>query len=132
MSEISLSLTTRIKPAKKFTVDGEEYQLLGIDHLSPDDENKVMALFARHSLLLAEQEGTENVTKGTAVAERVRKTRLEIICTLTDLPKSVAQALPLSGQARLLETLQEEISKDAEGEDEDAAEPGAEASGDLD
>ena len=117
MSEISLALTTRIKPAKKFSVDGEEYQLLGIDHLSPEDENKVMALFARHSILLQEQEGTDNLAKGTVIADRVRKTRLEIICTLTDLPKAIASALPLGQQALLLETLQEEISADAEPDD---------------
>lgn len=122
MSEISLALTTRIAPAKKFTVDGEEYQLLGLNHLSDEDENKVMALFARHSILLAQSENTDNLVKGRDLAAKIRETRLSIISTLTDLPKDVAKALPLGQQVKLLETLQEILNDDEEPPAEDASE----------
>lgn len=117
MSEIALEITTTVKPAKKMKLDGEEYQLLGLDHLSPADENRVMALFSRHSLLLAEQEATANVDKGTATAARVRSTRMDIICALTDIPKDVAETIPLGGQVKLLEKLQE-LMNDTDGDGE--------------
>lgn len=112
MSEISLELTTSIAPAKKFTVDGDEYLLLGVDHLTPEQENKVMALFARHALLLAEQEQTSHLGKGEAIAGRVRQCRLSLISTLTNLPQDIAGRLPLTQQARLMETLQEEMNSE--------------------
>lgn len=129
---IALALSTRVKPAKKFTVDGEEFQLLGLDHLSESDEAEAMALFSRHALLVAESESTANVLKGKEIADRVRKTRIQIICKLTDLPRSVAEKLPLSGQAALLETLRDELNtkeEDSGGDDDDTD---ADASGDRD
>lgn len=121
MSEISLELTTTIAPAAKFTVDGDEYLLLGVDHLTPEQENKVMALFARHALLLAEQEGTSHLGKGEQIAARVRSCRLDLIATLTNLPKDIAGRLPLTQQAKLMERLQEEMNK----EDDEAPAPEA-------
>jgi hypothetical protein len=113
-----LALSTQVKPAKKFTVDGEEFQLLGTDHLSPSDEATAIALFSRHTLLAQELELTVNVVKGKAVAERLRNTRIQILCKLTDMPQEVADKLPTPEQVKLLEALQDEMVPD---EDPDEA-----------
>ncbi len=117
MANIGLALSTQVAPAKKFTVDGQEYQILVVDHLSVNDEAEVTALFSRFQWLLMELEQTPNLTKGKALAEGLRRTRLQIIGKLTDLPKNVREALPLGQQALLLEAIEAEIQSSRESPD---------------
>ena len=123
----SLALTTAVLPAKKFTVDGAEYEMLGTDHLSPDDEAQVLALFARHNILTMELDRERNPVKGKVIAERQRTARMAVIGKLTTLPPDVAGILPLSQQVKLLEAIREEVEQD--DEDEEAVDPIAEAAG---
>ena len=119
MSEgFSLALTTAIKPTKKFTVDGEEFDLLGVDHLSPEVEAEVMALFARYGLLTSDLESTSNVMKGKEIADRMRSTRLALLAKLTTMPKDTAAKLPLSQAVKLMEAIESEV----EAADEDGGE----------
>lgn len=127
MSNISLALTTKLAPTKKFTVDGEEYEILGLDHLSKEDESKAVALFARHAYIATELEMTPNVQKGKELASRVRDTRMQIIATLTTLPKDIAEKLPLNAQIELITAVQ----SDQEETPEEAGEsPGGNGSED--
>jgi hypothetical protein len=119
MSETMLALSTAVKPAKKFTVDGAEYEMWSMDHLSKADEAMVMALFARHALIGQELEMSPNVAKGSATAERLRTCRLQLLTKLTNLPREVADKLPISAQAQLLDALEDEMSP-PETEDENA------------
>lgn len=114
---ISLALTTEIAPAKKFTLDGEVYELLGIDHLSAEDEALAMALFARHGLLAQEIELTANTKRGAELALKLKSCRVRILCKLTTLPEEVAMKLPIQAQVKLLEAIQVELA----GPDEDEA-----------
>jgi hypothetical protein len=116
MSGVGLALSTRVKPPKKFTVDKVEYDMLGMDHLSKDDETEVMALFARHSSISQELDMAPNVAKGKQAAERLRKCRYAIIAKLTTLPTDVAEKLPLFAQAQLLEEIETQMGS----EDEDS------------
>lgn len=109
----ALSFTTSLKPAKKFLVDGAPYEILGVDHLSPDDETEVTALFARYNVLQSELEVTSNVAKGKGLAEKIKTTRLTILTKLTSMPRDVAGTLLLTQQVALLDTL----ASDAEGDD---------------
>ena len=118
-SDYALTLSTALKPAKKFLVirkDGveEEYQLLGVDHLSPTDEAKTMALFARYNWLNTELDATPKTDKGEKIAAAMRSVRLNLIAKMTDMPAHVADEMPLTQQVKLLEAIQVEI----EGEDE--------------
>jgi hypothetical protein len=113
-NNIVLELSTRVAPPKKFTVDGEEYSLLGVDHLSKEGETEAMALLARHSILMNQLAVTGNTDKGKLIAGRIRDCRLKVICKLTTLPAEVAGELPVSAQADLLETIIQEMD---EGED---------------
>lgn len=122
MSDTMLALSTTVKPARKFTVDGAEYEMWSMDHLSKSDEAIVMALFARHSLIGQELEMSPNVAKGSATAERLRNCRLQLLTKLTNLPREVAEKLPISGQAQLLDALEDEMSAAEESEDENVAE----------
>jgi hypothetical protein len=126
----SLALSTTIKEPKTFTVDGEPFKLLGIDHLSKDAETEALALFSRHQLLVQELSLADRLDRGKAVAERVKKVRLMILCKLTNMPKDVAEKLPLGEQVKLLEALQEEIAGDDdvdEAADEEFSETDSEA-----
>jgi hypothetical protein len=119
---ISLALTTEIAPAKLFTVDGAEYKLLGIDHLSAEDEAGAMALFARHSLLAQEIELTANTKRGAELALKLKSCRIRILCKLTTLPEEVATKLPVGAQVKLLEAIQVELSAEDADEDDDKEE----------
>lgn len=116
----SLSLTTVLKPTKKFLVDGEEFELLGVDHLTPEAESEVMALFARYSLLSRDLDNTIHVEKGTEIAERMKSTRFTILTKLTTMPKAVASKLPLSQQVKLMEAIEGEVSSDYDDELEES------------
>lgn len=126
---MALSLSTIVKPAEKFTVDGEEFELLGMEHLSDSDEAEVIALYSRHTLLAIDLESTSAVAKGMVIAERLKATRLAILCKLTTMPKEIAIKLPDREQVRLLTALQE---KDVpEDEDEDGLNPGTGVQGEF-
>lgn len=115
MANISLALSTKVAEATKFTVDGEEYEILGVDHLSAEDEAEALALFARHGLIAEELELTRNVQKGTQVALNLKACRVQILCKLTTLPKDVAGKLPIHAQIKLLAAVQEEIAGPEDG-----------------
>ena len=124
--KFSVSLTTAIKPAALFLVDGQEYEMLGPEHLSPEEDAEVMALFARHALLLSELEMTRNLQKGTAVAEAVRKGRFAIIGKLTNMPRDLIERLPLPQQAKLMEAIRAEMEFGMGDEEDDLEEKGTE------
>ena len=48
MTDHLMQLSTTVAPAKTFTVDGMAYELLGMDHLSPEAEANVTALLTRY------------------------------------------------------------------------------------
>lgn len=126
MSDILLELSTHIREPKKFTVDGREYQLLGLDHLGQADEVNVMALFARHSILAAELADSREVKTGERIATRLKETRLTLLTKLTDCPIDVVRKLPITSQVRLLETLERELSEAEEAEEEAETDASAE------
>lgn len=129
MTDFSLALTTTLAPAKQFSVDGVGYDMLGVDHLSPDDEAETMALFARYGVLQAELDIEKNVTKGKAIAVALKATRLTLLTKLTSLPLSIAGKLPLTSQVKLLEAIQAEVEEAADAEPEPTPEPESGAEG---
>jgi hypothetical protein len=106
--EISFALTSTVEPPKKFTLDGDVFELLGVNHLSPDAEAEAMALFARHTILAEEVDGTKNLSRGEEVAKQLRATRLRIIHKLTTIPDT--RTIPLHVQVKLLEAVREEMA----------------------
>jgi hypothetical protein len=119
MAKPLLSLSTALKDTIKFSVDGVGYEILGVDHLTPDDEAEVMALFARYGNIQMELDGEKNVSKGIPKALELRGTRLRLLVKMTTMPAEVAAKLPLTQQVQLLEAIQEE------GEADDDAAPAA-------
>lgn len=128
----SLALTTKLAPTTKFTVDGEEFEILGLDHLSKDDEATVVALFARHNVLAFELDNCSDVARGENLAKRVRKTRILLITKLTTVPQETAEALPLPAQVQLLGAIQQDLNtEETDAEDgDDEVSPGAQATDD--
>jgi hypothetical protein len=119
-TEFSFALKTALKPTKKFTVDGEPYDMLGVDHLSTDEEAETVALFARYGVLQAELEMEKNTSKGKAIALQMKATRITLLSKLTTVPKDVAALLPLTQQVKLLEAIQSEVEAD---DDDETPEP---------
>lgn len=120
--QYALELSTVLKEPKKFLVDGEEFNLLGIDHLTPESEAETMALFSRLNILTEELEAEANVTKGTKKAIELKETRIVLLTKLTTLNRSTAVKLPLTQQVLLLEAIQKEVSEDSGIEPEQAEE----------
>ncbi len=120
MSKISLNLSTSVKPAEKFTVDGVEYSLLGLEHLSPEAENTITALFARHGAVSIELGYGPPIDKGEALAERLKRLQNKIIGCMTDLPEDVIETIPMMEKARLFEAINQKYEK---GDDEAASNP---------
>lgn len=125
MPESLLNLSTRIKDPAKFTVDAKEYQILGIDHLSPAEEATVMALFARHAILTEELSMTKVTAKGERIASQMKDAREALLAKLTNLEPSVIKKLAVSKQIRLLEVIEAVVSE--EDEEEPAADDGEDA-----
>jgi hypothetical protein len=111
--EFALSFTTALKPTRKFQVDGNVYEILGFEHLTPEQEAEVIAQFARFGVLQAELEMTAKTARGAVLAAQVREVRLSILTRLTTMPKEVAASLHLVQQVKLFEAV------DAEPDDDD-------------
>lgn len=114
-----LTLSTRVVPARKFTVDGEEYEILGLDHLSREDEALVTARFSKYSQTAGNLSIEENLTKGTELALSLRKQRTAILTQLTTLPKDVADKLPTRPAIALIEAIQKEMEGEGTGDEDD-------------
>jgi hypothetical protein len=129
MSKISLELSTTIKPAVPFTLDGVQYQMLTLDHLSETDEATVMALISRHQAAGVELELAPNKKQAEVAALKLRPLRLMLIGKLTTLPPEVAKTLPVSEQARLVEAIHEQMSgrPGDEGDEEEIEVPAVSA-----
>ena len=117
MTDYALTFTTELAPAKKFLVDGQEYSLLGVDHLSTEDENEVTALFARFGVLTDELSLTSNLDKGRALAEKVKSTRISILCKVTSLDKETAERLHPTQQTQIIEAIISEVEAGRVAED---------------
>lgn len=111
-----IELTTEVEPAKTFTVDGEEYKLLGFEHLSADAEAKLMGNLARFERTQLQLQLTNDDKEATTLAKRLRSRRITLLTELTTLPQEVAEKLPLPSQVKLVRVAQELVTPGA-GED---------------
>lgn len=108
MSDHILSLTTTIEPAKTFEVDGEAFQLLGFEHLSPEEEARATAAFTRFAQLDTRLSNAKSDAEAQQFATQLRKRRIQLITMLTTLPTEIAEKLPISAQTELFKAVQAE------------------------
>jgi hypothetical protein len=106
-----LSLSTQLEPARKFLVDGLEYEILGIDHLGKADEAEVMARFSKYVQTANALSVAADLGKGTALAVSLRTQRIKILTMVTTLPADIADRLPTGPAVKLIEAVQEEFSE---------------------
>lgn len=114
-----LELTTEVLPAKKILLDGEEYELLGLDHLSPEDEASVTATFARFQKVYDRLTKAKNESAATAEAMKLGGLREKLILKTTTIPRDKLKALSPGAQGKILKVVQEEISVASDDEDDD-------------
>lgn len=112
-----LVLSTRVAPTQKFLVDGEEYELLGMDHLSEDDEALVMARFSKYQQTADNLSIESDLRKGQALASSLKKQRTAIIAQLTTLPKEIAAKLPTKPAVKIIEAVQT-VLEEGDGDDD--------------
>jgi len=113
-----LELSTTVEPAKTFTVDDESYELLGFEHLSPEDEAKATGAFTRFGQLARRLDSASNDSQAATIAKQLRTRRVDLIAMLTTIPRDVAEKLPLSAQIQLFRAVREETGQDGLDDDE--------------
>lgn len=102
-----LELSTKVEPAEQFTVDGDEFDLLGFKHLSALEEANVMALLARYDNLSMQLVTTESDVEAVKIARRLRDKRISLLTKLTTAPSEIVDSLPLEAQVQLVRQVQE-------------------------
>lgn len=119
MTDHILSLSTEVEPAQKFEIDGTEYDLLGVEHLSPEQEASATAKFTRFMQIARTLDRTTNERQATNLAKQLRERRIELITLVTTVPKDVAESLPIRGQLQLFQAVSTSLNG-GEPEDQDA------------
>lgn len=118
---LPLELSTKVAPGRPIDLDGQRFEMLTMDHLSPDLEAEVMALFSRHATWGATLEVAPNKPAGEKAAKQLRTCRVLLLEKLTTIPRDLIDELPISAQAKLLDAIQEEMAiqvNDPEGEED--------------
>ena len=105
-----LQLSTSVVPATIFTVDDDEFKILGLEHLSEDEEASIMGLFSQYGQLNDKLAAVKRRDDAEMVARKLRRLRLELLVRMTDLPAAVAEKLPLSQQLLLIEAVTNELN----------------------
>lgn len=113
MTDHLLELSTTVEPAKTFTVDGEEYKLLTLAHLGPEDEAHAMGDSARFEGLMQRLSRAGNDKEAERIAGQIRRKRIDILTQLTTMPREIAEALPIPAQAQLFQAVQREALGEA-------------------
>ena len=108
------AISTAVTPAVPFDVDGVLYRIKSAEHMSEEDEARINVLFSRHARLARRLDDEQDENKATKIAVALRKNRIALLCTLTDLPEDVAERLPMSGQVKLLDYIRKEVTGDSD------------------
>jgi hypothetical protein len=116
MSDPILSLSTQLDPPETFEVDGESFDLLGLKHLSDEQEAKAQGLFARFQNISGQLEHSANDQVAQRLSKDLRKRRLDLIALMTTVPRDLVEKLPLPAQVKLFKAIMEDFT----GGDEDA------------
>ena len=120
-NDFVLELSTQVVPGKQFSVDGEAYDLVNADHLSEDDEARIMGKFSLHFQIIRKLDRARNEAEARKLAKDLRRSRIELITELTSVPKDIVQKLPLTAQSSIIEAVQEELGVLPEGDEQPAA-----------
>lgn len=99
-----LDLSTSVDPPPIVAIDDEEFELRTMEHLSPVGEAKLRALVAkeeRYTDQLSRLPASDD-TRLEAVAGQLRKTRIDLIILMTNIPKATIEKLPVPAQQKLI------------------------------
>lgn len=115
-SSAILSLSTEVAKPKTFTVDEVEYDLLGLAHLSPNDEAEVTALLSRFEQAGARLDRAKSDQEAKSLAADLRRRRIGLITKMTTIPEDIAEKLPLQAQIKLFAAVRDELSGEADAD----------------
>lgn len=111
-SDPILELSTEVEPAKLIQIDGEDYKLLGFEHLDEEQEVKATAAFARHAKLMQALGEEPSIAKSEQISKKLRDNRIKLLAMLTTAPEEVIEKLPMTAAAKLLSAVEEEVGVD--------------------
>lgn len=114
-----LEITTEEVPAKLFTIDGEEFELYSLDHLSPEQESSVTATYARSQRIVERLASAKNDQIAEKEAAKLRPLRVKLIGLMTSVPRDRANELHPRAQGKIMDAISEEIRGEEEEEDSD-------------
>lgn len=112
-------LTTGEPEVRTFTVDEDTYTIVAVDYLSKMEESQMQARFSRFAQLAERLPVTPDRVKAERIASAMHDLRMEILTSLTDIPRELAEKLPLSGQARLMREIGEGMRSAVGSSDEE-------------
>ena len=112
MTDHILELSTTVEPAETFAVDDTTYELLGFEHLSPEQEAAATGAFTRFQQCAVHLDRAQSAGAAEKIAAELRKRRLDVLCLLTTMPREVAEKLPMSAQVALFKAVRQESGQD--------------------
>jgi hypothetical protein len=121
MSSYAFEISTAAKEPVLFTVDGKEYEILGFERQSKGVEAHLTALFARHSRL-QERLAKAKPEVAEKIGESLYDIRIEILTSLTTVPRDIVETIPRSGQIQLMNAIAKESGVTADDDAEAATE----------
>lgn len=120
---VLFDISTEVAEPVPFGVDGDIYHIRGFEHMSKSEEAHVTALFARYNRLSERLADSKKRDEAERIALAMYDLRMELLTSLTDLPREVAERLPMSGQTKLMRAISRETGQgddeDGDGGDED-------------
>ena len=119
MSDHILNLSTTAEPAGTIGIDDQVYELLGFEHLSPEQEAKATAAFTRFQQCAVKLDRAQSDQAAEKLAADLRRRRIDVLCLLTTIPREVVEKIPMSGQVALFKAVRQESGQDDDiGDDE--------------
>jgi len=116
-----LDISTQVVEADTFTVDDVQYELKGLVHLSPAEEVKVSAMFARFNSLSEQMASAGTQAKAESFARQVRDKRHELLAAMTTCPLDLIKRIPLPAQIGLMDAVGEQFEAADNGKGREAS-----------
>lgn len=109
------SLSTIAEPAAIFEIDGDQYALYGLRGLNRETEAKLHWLFRRHMRVASELQSVEHEAKAMELALALRDIEVEVITSMTNVPRELAERLGLEARAILFNYLGQHLQNQIGG-----------------
>lgn len=116
-TDAALTIATDLEPTKKIKLDGTDYELLTVNHLSPQQEAAVTATFSRFQRIFEQLEVAKNDPVAEKLAADLQQYRAKLIGLMTTIPSSVVRGLRPGVQSEIVKAIRKEWAPDGEDDE---------------